>query len=370
MEVPFESPITVGWQAARSTRMLGLCALLWACGDVQAEQAPTPEDMPDQLSAWGLFEDAPAQVPADDVIPFDVTSPLYSDGSAKRRFMYIPDGETIAYSEDGDWQFPVGTVLVKTFSQPHVEGDPDAGERLLETRLLVRGQERWTPLTYVWNEAQDAAERVRIGALIDVSFEDADGQTRERTHVVPNTNECRDCHGTMERLDTLGGNTRMLNRPQPDGAPNQIDLLDELGLFDRTPEPAIARETLSAPFGDAPVEDRARAYMDSNCGSCHRPGRGEASQSGFYLDFAHTDSQDNPPVTWGVCKVPTSAGGATCGLTHDVVPGDPDRSILICRIESDNAKIMMPPLGRLLVDDQGVELLRTWIAGLPAADCQ
>lgn len=352
-------------RALPTAALLALCA----CGADTGDHAELDE-APAQLSAWELFEDGPAQAPADGVIAFDVTSPLYSDGARKRRFMRIPEGATIGYSSEGAWEFPVGTVLVKTFSQPLDEAAPDAGELLLETRLLVRGEARWTPLTYVWNDAQDEAERVNIGALVDVAFRDRDGDERQRTHVVPNTNECRDCHGTMDKLDSLGGSTRMLNRPQPDGEDNQIDRLATLGLFDREPEPEAARQALADPFGDGPVWDRARAYMDSNCGSCHRPGRGEASQSGFFLDYVHTDPDENAPTTWGVCKVPTSAGGATCGLTHDVVPGDPDQSILICRMQSEEPKVMMPPLGRTLVDGPGVQLLGEWIRQLPAADCE
>jgi hypothetical protein len=110
--------------------------------------------------------------------------------------------------------------------------------------------------------------------------------------------------------------------------------------------------------------------MDTNCGSCHRPDRGEASQSGFLLAYEHTDPQTDDPSNWGVCKVPTSAGGATCGLSHDVVPGAPEKSILICRIQSTESKVMMPPLGRTLVDDAGVALLSEWITELPPADCK
>jgi uncharacterized repeat protein (TIGR03806 family) len=355
--------------------LLGCALLLVACGDDSGDADGTPANgIPETLSAWGLFEDAPAQVPADGVLPFDVTAPLYSDGSAKLRFLHIPEGEQINYDATEAWQFPVGSVLIKTFSQPEDEREDDGPQRFLETRLLVRDAESWVPLTYVWNDAQDEAFRENIGDAIDVTFTDASGVEQERTHIVPNTNECRDCHGTMENLDTLGGRTRMLNMDHDTGdgagAVNQIDQLAELGLLDEEPAVASERETLVDPFGDASVSDRARAYMDSNCGSCHRPDRGEASQSGFLLAYEHTDPETDDPSNWGVCKVPTSAAGANCGLSFDVVPGNPDRSILICRVESEVAKVMMPPLGRTLVDEPAAALLREWITELPAAGCE
>ncbi|MFK7819681.1 MAG: sorbosone dehydrogenase family protein, partial [Planctomycetaceae bacterium] len=84
-----------------------------------------PADFPHLLSETGLFESVKDQVPADGVISIDVNSPLWSDGAVKKRFMAIPgdkqiDFEKITYlalDEPGwrGWQFPDGTVLVKTF---------------------------------------------------------------------------------------------------------------------------------------------------------------------------------------------------------------------------------------------------------------
>ena len=47
------------------------------------------------------------------------------------------------------------------------------------------------------------------------------------------------------------------------------------------------------------------------------------------------------------------------------MPGQPDASILVFRIESTEPEIRMPELGRNLVDDAGVALIRQWIAQLP-----
>jgi hypothetical protein len=49
----------------------------------------------------------------------------------------------------------------------------------------------------------------------------------------------------------------------------------------------------------------------------------------------------------------------------DIVPGDPDNSILLCRINSIVPGEMMAPLGRSLVDADGYEVIRRWIADLP-----
>lgn len=354
------------------------CALLLACSDdttpdpatgipteVQLAPAGSPHDM---LSAWGLFSDPVAQVPNEGVVYYDVNSPLYSDYTFKRRFMHVPDGETIGYSPDGEWDFPVGTVLIKTFSYLTDERDPSLGEQLLETRLLVHQADTWEAHTYIWKG--DDAVYDRVGDFIDASWIDSAGETRTNNYIVPNTNECKECHGDMEALNTLGGMTRQLNREHDYGAGpvNQIDHLVSMGWLDAGIPAADERQTLVDPFGAAPELDRVRAYLDSNCGHCHTE-NGPASQSALLLSFGLTEPTMNPASNWGVCKVPTSAGGATCGHKYDVVPGDPDTSIVMCRLESTDPEVRMPPTVSRIPHAEGNALIRAWIAGMDPVDC-
>ena len=53
------------------------------------------------------------------------------------------------------------------------------------------------------------------------------------------------------------------------------------------------------------------------------------------------------------------------GLAFDIVPGKPDASILIYRVSATEPAIKMPELGRNLVYDEGVALLRDWITQMP-----
>jgi hypothetical protein len=52
-----------------------------------------------------------------------------------------------------------------------------------------------------------------------------------------------------------------------------------------------------------------------------------------------------------------------------VVPGQPDQSILLYRMESVEPASRMPELGRELVHTEGVELIRQWIASLDPDTC-
>jgi uncharacterized repeat protein (TIGR03806 family) len=366
--------LACGGDATTAGEDAGVDAGSDAAGDADAESerpvgppASAYLDPPAQLSAWNLFEDASAQRPGSRTLPYDVIAPLFSDYTAKRRFLYVPEGKTIGYEPSRIWKLPEGSVLIKTFSYPLDERAPEKGELLLETRLIVFNADEVVAHTYVWNAEQTEATRKVAGARIAASWIDAEGKARANDYTVPNANKCFDCHGKRGEMDALGLRTRQLARSfrYAQGSENQIDHMFALGLLDRMPEPPAEREQLVDPFGDAALDLRARSYLDANCAQCHKQG-GDASASGMWLDWLSTAPEQDPAM-WGVCKRPTSADGATCERSVDIVPGQPDRSIYMCRVESSDPKIQMPPLGRNLVHTEGVALLRAWISALPGA---
>jgi uncharacterized repeat protein (TIGR03806 family) len=313
-----------------------------------------------------LFEDIAAQKPSERVLPYAVNAQLYADEADKHRFVWIPQGSKIEYVKDAAWRFPVGTILVKTFlyAHPVVEGEASDEPRLLETRLLVRGEDQWHAHTYLYENGNGDARRIVAGKRIELSFVDAAGETRDNRYAVPNTNQCGECHGKEARIDTLGGTTRQLNRQAPDAEVNQIDRFIELGWLEGA-EPEADRQVLVDPFGAAPLVERMRAYTDANCGHCHNEDDEAGDDgSGLWLRYDLSDPETASRASLGICKMPQSAGGATCGHVVDVVPGNPDESIMICRMESEEPKVRMPPVGRNLQDDQGLQLIRDWIESL------
>ena len=354
-----------------------VCAALLLCAIAcDSDETDTPPDAqvpdvgppasayqepPSTLEGWNLFDDAQKQAPGARTYSYEVIAPLFADYALKQRFVYVPEGATIGYAPEDVWTLPERSILIKTFSYPDDQRQPEGHKRLLETRLLVFTEGEVQVHTYVWDEAGKHNTRKVAGAKIPVEWTHYDGSTRDNDYLVPNTNQCFDCHGERGKTHTLGLRTRQFDR---DG---QIERFDSEGLFDRTPEPYDERERLVDPLGDAPLSDRARSFLDSNCSQCHTQG-GDASESGLWIDWKHT-GPEYPPSTWGVCKRPTSAGGATCGNEVDIAPGEPERSIFICRMRSSDPKVQMPPLGRNLVNDEAVELIHTWIASLDG-DCK
>jgi len=334
-----------------------------------------PSETPDLLSAWNLFDDLEKLVPIERVVPYDMRSPLFTDYAAKRRFIYLPKGKTITYTDVGAWQFPVGSILIKHFSYPLDEAKPEAGERSIETRLLIHREEGWDPEVYVWNAEQTDAKRDVTGEVISVTRKAPDGMATTFDYGVPSRSECRKCHGTTPAIEgaqptrTLGPMTGQLNMDHDygKGPVNQIDHFAALGFFDRAPPALKDRLSFPLPTDTAvPVSERARAYLQANCAHCHGE-RGEVFDKQLSFDWVST-APGADPFKWGVCKQPTSAGNAECTSTLDIVPGDPDNSLLVCRMES-LGKGKMAPLGRNLVHKEGVALIREWIAGLTLPSC-
>src|SRR5690606_31406376 len=128
--------------------------------------------------------------------------------------------------------------------------------------------------------------------------------------------------------------------------------------------PAADRASLEAPFGEGDLDARARSYLDANCAHCHQEG-GAAEQSGLWLNAHITDA-----LMIGVCKRPVAAGRGARRRLYDIVPGAPDESVIVYRMESDEAGIRMPELGVSVPHDEGVALIRAWIAAMEPVACE
>ncbi len=314
------------------------------------------------LSQYRLFEGNPAeQVPAEGVIPYDLNSALFSDYAEKFRFVKLPPGTHAAYREAGTFEFPVGTVIAKTFAYPRDVRDPSKGRRLIETRILKREPDGWVGLPYVWNAAQTEATLDVAGDTVDVSWIHTDGRKRTNNYIIPNVNQCKGCHKSSEEMAPIGPKARHLNRDfaYREGTENQLAHWTRLGALDGAPVPNQAPRL--AAWDDpksGTLDDRACAWLEINCAHCHNPA-GPARSSGLDLMTAQRN-----PAAFGVNKPPVAAGIGSGGRMSDIVPGRPDESILVYRIASTHPGVMMPELGKRLVHEEGVALVREWIAAM------
>jgi uncharacterized repeat protein (TIGR03806 family) len=315
------------------------------------ESARPRPDFPRTLTETGLFASVKDHTPAAGLIPYTVNVPLWSDGAAKDRFLVLPDKGKVVFKEHDQWEFPVGTVLVKTFLL-NTDLDKPEEMRRLETRLLVHNPRGWEGYTYIWNEEQDEANLLADWPLTRTfDVKTANGRTK-REWYFPSRSDCQACH-TQNGGFVMGLNTRQLNRVHESGKvkDNQIVVFEHLGIFSEPlPRPVQALES----FPDwqtpaAPAATLARAYLDANCAMCHSPGgRGHAGGAGMDMRFHVPLAQAFP------------------GKTNWLTPGDPARSVLLKRMTTRHADAQMPPLATNRVDEDAVNIMRQWIQQLPA----
>jgi len=325
----------------------------------QSEEIPYPK-----LSDYAFFSGEQARLqPNEGVLPYELITPLFTDYAHKARFVWMKEGQQAWVDEEGVIQFPDETVLIKNFYYPADFGHPEARRDVIETRLLVRRSGTWEAFSYVWDKAQSDARLKNTGDIQKVSWTDEQGLAHTIDYVVPNKNQCKSCHHRDNVIQPIGPKVRNLQKAirYPDGrSQNQLVRWQEAGFLME----GTYREEAMPDWSDpqAGLQDRALAYLEVNCGHCHRPD-GSAKTTGMFLNWEEGD-----PGKWGLCKPPVAAGRGSGGRQFGILPGHPAQSILVHRMESDDPGVMMPELGRVVPHREGIDLIRDWIAELEG-DC-
>ncbi|TXH75932.1 MAG: hypothetical protein E6Q88_03185 [Lysobacteraceae bacterium] len=362
------------------------CAALAAC-------APTPrgvvfhaEGRPSTLGAWNVLQLTDGRLrPNAQVEPYALNTALFTDYAHKYRTIWMPPGTRAKFDAQRSFDFPVGTIITKTFYYPKAQGGDNATValqsesvdetrdgidlsrmRLIETRVLVRRKEGWIAMPYVWNAQQTEAELARAGTVIALALRRESGVSERFSYLVPDENQCASCHADDMRtrdLRPIGPKARHLDRDDPwHPGERQLVRMHRMGRLDRLPDAAAVP---NARFDDASasIDARARAYLDINCGHCHSA-EGPADTSGLWLDAGVVDA-----VKLGLCKPPVAAGQGTGDRFFDIVPGRPQESILVYRMDSLDPGAMMPEIGRSLIHREGVDLIEDWIVGWRGQSC-
>ena len=307
----------------------------------------------EKLSEYGFFKVPLANLdPNPNVFPYELNTPLFTDYALKRRFIYAPEGEKINYQEREVLNFPVGTVLIKNFYYDDSQLTESKG-KIIETRLLIHEEAGWKALPYIWNDEQTDAFLEITGGEQLISLKGKE----PFQYSVPTMAQCKSCHEFNGSVAPIGPSARQLNRIV--GNENQLVSMQKAGIMEGMP--AMDQIEKLAVWNDnetGSLDQRARAYLEINCGHCHRP-EGPGKNSGLDLT---TFSASNH--TLGIFKAPVAAGAGSGGLQYDIVPGHPEKSILTYRMESTAPGLMMPELGRKLSHEEGVELIKEWIKSM------
>ncbi len=367
-----------------------------------------------ELSQFGLFSDPANPLSAGNgqgVMPYELNTALFSDYSTKDRVIFLPPqgggGVLPARYQDsqGDVRkamdtldFPVGTVIAKTFSfrKEASNGDLES-EHIVETRLLIKreqaGNVNWVGLPYIWeHDATGKPVRALLkvaGGTAKVSWNYRDPnpavlkngnravyQGSSDDYVIPAALNCVSCHGGDDREPgsaPIGPKARYLDRPHnKDGTgSNQLALMRSKGLLTgiaTTPDQPMAFWDIpgsgpsKAPANSAlDVHERVRAYLEMNCAHCHNP-NGGASNSGLFLDSLRAVDR-----RYGICKKPVAAGRGSGGRKFDIILGDQAGSIMNFRVGSAEPGIRMPPIAKSQVHGEASALINEWVnVALPA----
>jgi uncharacterized repeat protein (TIGR03806 family) len=318
-------------------------------GESRCAASKTDAEQPKLLSETGCVDLTDPSKAAAGLIPYSVNSPLWSDAAEKDRFVMIPAGEKIKVADctatpalceqgdDGHWEMPVGTVLVKNF---HIGG------KIIESRLLIRRTEStWRGFSYEWDDAETEAT-----LLSDQKDRDLGSQIWH----YPSRGQCLECH-TEEGGRSLGPSTAQMDRMHPyeGGAMNQLEKFSELGLLEAAPK-AIP-PYLDPSSNQGMLDERARSYLQVNCAICHRPG-GEFSG----IDMRFT----TPLAEMGLCNAPIERGMGDPGMPAlRLVAGSPEDSAMSFRMHT-LTDTRMPKIGSNVVDPDGSALIDAWIADL------
>ena len=318
-------------------------------------------DPPSKLSELGAFTNLETLETIEEIIPYEVNAPLWSDRAVKRRWMAIPNtgSDRIDFKSNNTWVFPEGTVFIKHFELPLTLDEPDGPTVRLETRFFIIGRDGLGyGLTYKWNEEGTDAELLRLGesAYFDITENGQVAMNQKWDY--PSRSQCLTCHNANAGF-VLGVNTYQLNGDMDyvdlGFEMNQIEFLSQAGMLDADINNASELpKAYPIEDGSVDLELRIRSYMAANCAACH--------QAGGVVDV-EMDLRFDKPVEFHntIFQLP---GSISSDINNFLIePGNHQESELWIRDASEDEN-RMPPLSRNLVDQIYVDSLAKWIDGL------
>jgi hypothetical protein len=309
---------------------------------VPASDVPLVDDplgpVPLRLSDTGIFADSKHTEPIARAIRDDPSLPLWTNGSEKQRWLVLPKGGQIDNTRRDHWEFPVGTLIFKTFSyagkDQHVQ---------VETRLLRRMREGWDYQAYKWRG--DDADLLSLERSVPVTNKPSDAVKFK--HEIPSRFDCRSCHESNETV-VIGFDELRLSGSA--SGESQLAALAAKGVF-KQPIPSEPDRV-----SDADATTRTvLGYLHGNCAHCHNASDNTMSK----LDLTHGHALAN------LVGKETEGSGQASGMR--VMPGVPERSILFLAMsgEGDDPELQaMPPVGVQARDTAAIKLIRGWISAL------
>jgi hypothetical protein len=293
--------------------------------------------------------------------------PLWSDGSIKTRYVYLPPGKTIDASIDNHWIFPVGTKFYKEFRSS--DGTLRIETRVLEKIAASNETSAWTYDTYAWSADQKSVH-VETGGVSNALGSGLDIPTREA---------CTSCHnhGDYSRDMVNGFQAIQLNWT---GAGVTLSSLIADGTLSSYRADLVTAAVIP---GRNPTETAAFGYFHGNCGHCHSL-EDDAPHNMTLLTAVGVPLASQLAWTTTVCFYPHTPTESYA--TQRIAVGIPSNSAIYNRdtvrgsqqpaatpvdagpaLDGPSDSIQMPPIATHVVDSAAMAVEADWITSL--TDC-
>lgn len=329
-----------------------LAAMFAVDEECELQSIRSQSGAPNELRCTGLYSDVSKQTLGKRIFEYQPASPLWSDGSDKSRYIYMPKGAKIDVSDMTQWHFPEGVKLFKDFRT--------SDGRLVETRMFFKKPDgSWAHATYRWDTAQKSAVR-DLGGPVEGR------ELAGHVYTIPTSSECNKCHDG-DRESVLGFDAVALGLPMIDGSERRgLDLKQLVEMDMVTPEPEMTELTL----GDdgTGLAAPALAFLHTNCGtSCHNGyANSQAQKTQLFFELDPNELDGRSPS--GFDAVRTSLGVPSrleigAGWLR-MVPGVPEESFIVHVMRLRGEKGAMPPLASNVIDEEHVTQVEAWIEAL------
>lgn len=334
---------------------------------VDLTQVPYPK-----LSDYKFF-DGPMkdQKPSLDVLPYEPASSLFTDYAHKKRFVWMPKGLKGTFNGNNKViELPVGAALIKTFYYDNVQ--PNNTTRIIETRIMIRKANGWIFAEYVWNNEQTEAFLNMNGSSTSITWKDENNVIKTASNYrIPSEEQCLICH----KVDVVQG-PNVVSVPIPigikpqnlnttynftSGSANQLSKWVDQGYLTNQ-IPANIESTVDYKDVTKPLAVRVRSYVDINCAHCHQEGS-HCSYRPMRFAFSETGTA-NGQTNLGVCVETQDMADFPESLSKIINPNNVGRSMLYYRLNTEEESYRMPLLGRSIIHEEGVNLIRDYINSL------
>jgi hypothetical protein len=263
---------------------------------------------------------------------YDVNAPLWSGRMQKKRWIQVPEGRKLSISDEGEWSYPAGTILVKHFYTKDLNR---------ETRVARNINGEWNFSSYKWKDDNSDALKIESEVQEEITI---DGVSHSWTF--PSEQTCLKCHSSNR---VFGINTEQLNK-EVNGV-NQLRAFVGHNILEEFQDSEYLKKFISPMNESESIEKRARTYMHVNCNTCHSSLGSAPGGMDFNINL--------PIDLTNTYFVMASEGQVDGAGDFRILPGEKEQSVVWRRLKTSGHQKMSPL--RPVKDEAAVNFIGKYI---------